>query len=274
MKEKTINRKWQKLKYFGSGVGVGFFLLGLTTSLVAKNVPEILTLPRLAKSSSEESLPAPEIQLNIEGEVRDIFDNPRKGVTVIIREIEKKSITDEKGEFDFSNVPDCEDMILDARHGEERCSRHLEIIEDTRIMEEVRTDNVTRKNVKISEPLILENPHIKVEACLCEEVEDRTPINRFEEENPRIPVDMGTIWCFVRVFGPPGYEKGKKSEITYLWYYHGELVHSYTQEVGFNLASRGWRTYAFKNLHGQIGTWTLKIAAKYKQLVSLSFETY
>ena len=274
MKEKTISRKLPKLKHFGSGVGVGFFLLGLTTSLVAKNVPEIPTPPRLAKSSPEESQPAPKIQLNIEGEVRDIFENSRKGVTVIIKEIEKKSITDEKGEFHFSNVPDGEDMILDVQYGEERCSRRLEISEDTRVIEEVRTDNLTRKTVKISEPLILENPNIRVEACLCEGVEDRTPINRFGEEAPRIPVDMDTIWCFIRVFGPPGYEKDKKTEITYLWYFNGELVHSYTQEVGFNLAPRGWRTYAFKNLHGRIGTWRLDIEAKYKQLASLSFETY
>ncbi len=274
MKEKTISRKWQNLTHFGSGVGIGFFLLGLTTSLVAKNIPEVPTPPRLAKSSPEESQSTPEIQLNIEGEVRDVFDNPRKGVTVIISEIEKKSITDEKGRFEFSNLAHRDYITLEARHGEERCSRHLEISEDTRVIEEARTDNLTRKTVKISEPLILENPNIRVEACLCEGVEDRTPINRFEEEAPRIPVDIGTIWCFVRVFGPPEYEKGKKSEIAYLWYFKGELVHSYTQEVGLNLAPRGWRTYAFKNLHGRIGTWRLEIVAKHRQLASLSFETY
>jgi len=194
MEEKTINRKWRKLKYFAGGVGVGFFLLGLTISLVAKNVPETPTPPKPTKSFQEESLPAPEIQLKIEGEVRDIFDNPREDV--------------------------------------------------------------------------------KVEACLCERVEDRTPINRFEEETPRIPVDIGTIWCFVRVFGPPGYENHKRTEITYLWYFNGKLVHSYTQEVGFSLAPRGWRTYAFKNLHGRIGTWRLEVVVKHKQLASLSFETY
>ena len=196
MKEKTINPKWQKLKYFRAGVGVGFLLLGLTISTGAKNIPETPTPPEPTKLSQGQSSPAPEIQLKIEGEVR------------------------------------------------------------------------------VSEPLILENPNIKVEACLCERVDDRMPVNRFEEETPRIPVDIGTIWCFARVFGRPGYEKGKKTEITYLWYYNGKLVHSYTQEVGFNLAPRGWRTYAFKNLHGRIGTWKLEIAAKHKRLASLSFETY
>jgi len=196
MKEKTINPKWQKLKYFRAGVGVGFLLLGLAISTEAKNIPETPTPPEPTKPSQGQSSPAPEIQLKIEGEV------------------------------------------------------------------------------KVSEPLILENPNITVEACLCERVDDRTPVNRFEEEAPRIPVDIGTIWCFVRVFGRPGYEKGKKTEITYLWYYNGKLVRSYTQEVGFNLAPRGWRTYAFKNLHGRIGTWRLEIVAKHRQLASLAFETY
>ena len=274
MKGKTINRKWQKLKYLGSGVGVGFFLVGLTVSLVVKNIPEIPTLPGLTKSFAEEPRPAAEIQLNIEGEVRDIFDNSRRDVTVIIKEMEKQSVTDEKGEFHLSNVPDREAMTLEARYGEERCSRGLEISEDTEVIEEVRTDEVTRKTVKITEPLILENPNIKVEAFLCERVEDRTPLNRFEEEKPRIPVDMGTIWCFVRVFGPVGYEKDKRTEITYIWYWSGNPIHSYTQAVGFNLVPRGWRTSAFKNLHGRIGTWRLEIVAKHKQLASLSFETY
>jgi nucleoid DNA-binding protein len=274
MKEKTINRKWQKLKYFGGGVGVGFFLLGLTLSTGAKNIPETPTPSGPTKPSQGQSSPAPEVQLKIEGEVRDIFDNPRKDVIVMIKEIDTQSVTDEKGRFLFSNVPDREDMILEAHHGEELCSRGFEISEDTKVIEEVRADNVTRKTVKINEPLTLENPNIKVEACLCEGVEDRMPINRFEEEKPRIPVDIGTIWCFVRVFGPPGYEKGKKTEITYLWYFNGELVHSYTQDVGFNLAPRGWRTWAFKNLHGRTGRWKLEIVAKHKQLVSLSFETY
>jgi len=196
MKEKTINPKWQKLKYFGGGVGVGFLLLGLTISTGAKSIPETSTPPEPTKPSQGQSSPVPEIQLKIEGEI------------------------------------------------------------------------------KVGEPLILENPNIKVEACLCERVDDRTPVNRFGEEGPRIPVDIGTIWCFVRVFGPPEYEKGKKTEITYLWYYNGKLVRSYTQEVGFNLAPRGWRTYAFKNLHGRVGTWRLEIVAKHRQLASLSFETY
>jgi len=274
MKEKTINPKWQKLKYFRAGVGVGFLLLGLTISTGAKNIPETPTPPEPTKFSQEQSSPAPEIQLKIEGEVRDIFDNPRKDVIVLIKEIDKQSVTDEKGRFQFSNVPDRDYVILEAYHGEELCSRRIEIRSDTETVEEVTTNNVTRKTVKVSEPLILENPNIKVEACLCERVDDRTPVNRFEEEAPRIPVDIGTIWCFVRVFGPPGYEKGKKTEITYLWYYNGKLVRSYTQEVGFNLTARGWRTYAFKNLHGRIGTWRLEIVAKHRQLASVSFETY
>lgn len=274
MEEKTINRKWRKLKYFAGGVGVGFFLLRLTISLVAKNVPETPTPPKPTKSFQEESLPAPEIQLKIEGEVRDIFDNPRKDVKVIIEEIEKQSVTDERGRFQLSNVPDRDYVTLEARHGEEPCSRRIGIRRDTQVIEEVKTNDVTRKTVKITELLILENPEIKVETCLCERVEDRTPINRFEEENPRIPVDVGTTWCFVRVFGPPGYENHKRTEITYLWHFNGKLVHSYTQEVGFNLAPRGWRTYAFKNLHGRIGTWRLEVVAKHKQLASLSFETY
>jgi hypothetical protein len=274
MKEKTINPKWQKLKYLGGGVVVGFLLLGLIISIAAKNVQEVPTPLRLTKSFQEESALAPEIQLNIEGEVKDIFDNPRKDVIVTIKEIEKESLTDEKGQYQFSNVPDRDYMILDARHGEERCSRRIEIERDTKVIEEVTTDDAKRKTVKVSEPLILENPNIKVEVCLCERVEDRTPVNRFEEEYPRISVDRGRVWCFVRVFGPPGYEKDKKIEITYLWYLNGKLVRSYTQAIGFNLAPRGWRTWAFKNLHGRTGTWRLEIIAKHKQLASLSFETH
>ena len=274
MKEKTISRKWRKLKYFGAGVGVGFFLLGLTIFLAAENVQESPTLPKPTKSFQGQSSPAPEIQLNIGGEVRDIFDNPRKDVIATIKETGKRTLTDKRGRFQFSNVPDRDYVIVEARHGQESCSRRIEITEDTKVIEEVRTNDVTRKTLKINEPLILEDPNIKVEACLCERVEDRTPINRFEEETPRISIDIGTIWCFARVFGPPGYENHKKTEITYLWYFNGKLVHSYTQDVGFNLAPRGWRTYAFKNLHGRIGTWRLDIEAKHKQLVSLSFETY
>ncbi|MFQ6067518.1 MAG: DUF2914 domain-containing protein, partial [bacterium] len=272
--EKTINRKRKKLKYFAGVGGVGFLLLGLSTFTGAKNVPETPTLPEPTKPFLEESQPTPEIQLKIEGEVRDVFDSPRKDVKVMIEEIEKESFTDEKGRFRILNVPNRDYVMIEARYGEELCSRRIEIERDTEPIEEVRAGDVTRKTVKVSEPLILENPYVRVEACLCEVVEDRAPINRFEEEKPRIPVDIGTIWCFVRVFGPVGYEKDKKTEITYLWYYNGKLIHSYTQEVGFNLAPRGWRTWAFKNLHGRIGTWTLEIVAKHKELASLSFVTH
>lgn len=271
MKEKIINRKRQKLKYF---VGAGFFLLGLTTSTVGKNV-EGTPLPlRLVKSSQEESTPAAQIQMEIEGEVTDIFDNPREDVVVIAKEIEKKSLTDEEGLFQFSDVPHRDYIILEARHGKESSTRRIEIARDTKVIKEVRANDVTRKTVKISEPLILENPNIKVQAFLCEKVDDHTPVNKFGEEKPRVPVDIGAIWCFVRVFGPLGYEKGKKTEITYLWYYNEELVRSYTQDVGFNPTPRGWRTWAFKNLHGRTGTWRLEIVAKHKQLASLYFESY
>ena len=274
MKEKTMNQKWQKVKYFGGGVGVGFFLLGLTISIVGKNVQEAPFPSGPTKSSQQESSPPARTQMEIEGEVRDIFDNPRKDVVVIMKEIEKRSVTDEEGQYGFSNVPDCDYITLEAHHGEERCSRHIDINTDTRVIKEDTTDDVKRKTVRVNEPLILENPDIKVQACLCEKVDDHVPVNRFEEEKPRIPVDIGTIWCFVRVFGPLGYEKDKKTEITYLWYLNGELVHSYTQDVGFNPTQRGWRTQAYKNLHGRTGEWSLDIEAKHKQLASLYFESY
>ena len=266
-----------KLRWFGVGVSVGFLLLGLILVIVGKNVHQIPTpvgpIIFFPEEPPREPRLPPQVQMEIKGEVKDIFDNPRKDVVVIIREIEKHTVTDGKGRYHFSNVPDRDYMTLEARCGEERCSRPTEISRDTTVIEEVTINNVKRRSVRINQPLILQNPNIKVKASLCEKVDDHTPVNTFEEENPRIPVDIGTIWCFVRIFGPLGYEKDKKTEITYLWYWNRELVHSYTQDVGFNPTQKGWRTHAFKNLHGRTGTWRLDIEAKYQQLASLFFET-
>ncbi len=174
-----------------------------------------------------EQSPLP-IEMVINGEVKDIFDNPRKGVMVIIDGIEDYSITDKKGRYYFSNVPHCDHMTLKAYYGEESASRRIEIAMDTEVIEGGVAPNAKRKTVKIKLPLVLEHPKITLKACLCKRVEDREPQQIFEEENPDIPTDIGKIWCFVRIFGPFEYEQRKKTQISYEWYWKGQLVGPYS----------------------------------------------
>lgn len=258
-----------ELKWFGIGVVFGFILLGL----IIGKVKEIHTPFGKIVFVQKENQLQPQTEMIIEGKVKDIFDNPRKDVIVIIREMEKHTVTNEEGRYHFPTVPDCDNITFEARYGQEKCSRQIIISRDVDVIETVKTDNVEKKIVKVKQPLILENPNIKVEAVLCENVDGHTPVNPFEEENPRIPIDIGTIRCFIRVFGPLGYETDKTTKITYSWYYNGSFLSKYDQEVGFNPAT-GWRTNASKSLYGLTGKWRLDIQAKHKKFKSLHFETY
>ena len=253
-----------KLWWFIYGIGAGFLALALIIVIVGKNVEEIPTPFGPIKFFVKEEVAPPQVLMEIKGEVKDIFDNPRKGVIVTIPNIEKYSLTDQNGQFRFSNVPDCDYIKIEAYYGEESDSKGIEISRD---------EDVTRKTISIKLPLILENPNIKVEACLCEGIANHEPVGKFEGENPRIPVNINTLWCFVRVFGPLKYEIDKTTKITYRWYYKGEFLHEYTQDVGFNPS--GWRTNASKSLNGRVGEWRLEInTTTHKQLASLYFETY
>lgn len=252
------------------------FLLGLIVVVFGKQITELSTpLLQMKFNWKQTAAPSSNLLMEVEGRVEGIFGNPREDVMVIIGETGQFTETDEGGEYHFSNIPNLKRITLRARYGKERGSRSIEMSKDADTIQELISDDKAQvKKVVVRHPLVLQNPDIKVELCLCLDVHNKKPLRIFEGENPEIPLSVGKIYCYVRVFGPLGYETNKITELTFSWYYEGELMGRYSQSVGFNPAKPGWRTYASKYLNKHQGNWRIDITAKHKRLGSLHFNTY
>lgn len=219
--------------------------------------------PKQDKTKKLPSPPPP--QVDIKGEVREIFDNPRKDVVVIVRGTQRCDITDKEGQYHLSNIPFQNNITLEAYYGKER----------GKIKEDLN-ERYIGGVAAISEHLILEHPDIRVEAKLCREVVREsghfTPIDIFEkkeEEALHIPSDMEEVWCFAKVFGPLNYEKDKEITLSFKWYCNGDLKHEYNQP-GIGFSPFGWKTFAWKTIW--LGSWELRIEAKHKKLAHIYFE--
>jgi hypothetical protein len=253
------------LRTISSIAGAVLILTGIGLFIMEKQ-PTIL-------DDDDVGMPAPiSTELDITGDVVDIFGNPRKGVIVIVRGVQRYAFTDKKGLYHITNVPFQNSLTLEAYYGKEGDNLGISLDEKA----PGKTENVPR-------PLVL-NP-ITIDAVLCSGVFNTeegglTPEGTFEGENPRIPLEslpmdseqkFREIWCFVKVIGPLKYEVGRDTELTYEWYYAGDLQSKpFKQSVG--VRPFGWRTRASKRVWA--GEWLLKIKSKHEELAWVPFEIY
>jgi hypothetical protein len=266
----------EKVKYISLGFGIGIFLCALVLGLLGKNrniqeiaVPLIGTIKFVSREVVQPDSP---VRQSLEGVVSDIFGNPRKDVVVLLKGEQIYSVTDQAGRFLLPEIPSQPLLDLEARFGAERAVESIAVGRDTgEAVGRVDTDPSV-KIVRLRKPLVLQNPEIRVEALLCESITDHTPIGIFEGENPGVPADLDVIWCFIRVFGPLGYEHGRSTQLICDWFYNGEHVYRHTIDVGFNPASQGWRTHVYKSLNRQRGPWRVEIRSLFKTLAALHFE--
>jgi hypothetical protein len=266
----------EKIKYLSIGFGIGLFLCALLLGILGKNksiqeisIPIIGTIKFLDKTQDRKQMP---VYLSVSGEVRDIFDNPRKDVAVILKGEGILSVTDGEGRFFFSEIPEQEQLDLEARYGAERSSVSIVLERDAAIVKNTIIEDSIHHSYSLHRPLVLENPEIRVEALLCENITDHSPQAVFTGENPSISADVNAVWCFIRVFGPLDYERGKKTILHCDWYLDRDHLYRHTIQVGFNPTPQGWRTHVYKNVNQQVGQWRIEIKATHKTLATLYFE--
>jgi hypothetical protein len=206
--------------------------------------------------------------------VRDIFDNPRRDVIVVLKGENLYGVTDGEGRFLITAISERETLDLEARYGEERTADSIVFERDAALVKNLENGNVVLRSYRLQKPLIIENPSLRVEALLCERIIDHIPAGTFEGEHPGIPSRINTVWCFIRVFGPLGYEDGRKTKLYCDWFLNGEFVHRHTLDVGLNPTSQGWRTNVYKNINQQTGQWRIEIKSVHATLKTLYFEVY
>jgi len=266
----------EKIKYLSIGFGIGLFVCALLLGLLWKNksiqeisIPIIGTIKFLDKTEAPHEVP---VYLSVAGEVRDIFDNPRKDVAVVLKGEGALSVTDGEGRFLFSDIAEQEQLDLEARYGAERSSVSIVLERDAVMVKNMKMDHSIHRTYSLHRPLILENPEIRVEALLCERITDHSPQGVFAGENPGISADVNVVWCFIRVFGPLGYERGKQTLLHCDWYLDRDHLYRHTIHVGFNPTPQGWRTHVYKNVNQQVGQWRIEIKSIHKTLTTLYFE--
>jgi hypothetical protein len=167
-----------------------------------------------------ENLPRP----SVSGRVVDVFDNPREGVIVLARGIQRYGITDDKGRFVLDDVPSTKGLVLDAFFGDERDSAPVSFDVPARVEAEGGPEGGPARGsargtagespggpassgspaqglpaqgeggavVVIPEPLVL-NP-VRVAAVLCRRVEQSEQgglraVDPFGGEDVRVPLE-------------------------------------------------------------------------------------
>jgi hypothetical protein len=223
--------------------------------------------------------------VSIFGRVVDVFDNPREGVIVLARGLQRYGISDDKGRFILSEVPKTKGLSLDAHYGDERDAVVVDFaLAAAREPEAAKeASGQPGGEVTLPDPMVL-NP-LRVEVLLCRFVEQTEqeglkPVHPFSGDEPKVSYDSlqppksgegRELWCFVRVFGPDRYEVGRTTDIVFEWEWNGEPQGKpYAQSVG--VRSFGWRTRVSKKVWE--GEWVLRIGAKRAELARVAFEVY
>jgi hypothetical protein len=254
-----------------------------------------------------EILPGP----SVSGRVVDVFDNPREGVIVLARGLQRYGITDDKGRFVLDDVHSAKGLVLDAFYGDERDSAPVSFDVPAPVESEggpeggpargtagkspggpassgspatrAPAPGVGGAGIVINEPLVL-NP-VRVAAVLCRHVEQSEQgglraVDPFGGEDVRVPLetlapsksgDGRDLWCFVQVFGPDRYEIGRVTNLRFEWEFDGEL-HGKPYSQSVGVRPYGWRTRVSKRVWA--GEWILKIGTRHAELARLSFEVY
>jgi hypothetical protein len=82
---------------------------------------------------------------------------------------------------------------------------------------------------------------------IAEGVEGKEPVGVSET----FPASAERVYCFIEAANVE-----KDTEATFVWYYEGKEVHTFSLPL---IKGLRWRTFAYKNLRGQIGNWKVEI---------------
>ena len=85
---------------------------------------------------------------------------------------------------------------------------------------------------------------------VAEEVQDREPVGVSET----FPVSTEKVYCFIEATNI-----SEDTEATFVWYHEGQEMRTFTLPI---MQGPRWRSFAYKNLHGQAGNWKVEIKDK------------
>lgn len=96
---------------------------------------------------------------------------------------------------------------------------------------------------------------------IAEDVQDREPIGVAEI----FSASTERVYCFIEAT-----DIVENTEVNFVWYHEGKEMRTFTLSL---MEGPRWRTFAYKNLHGQTGNWKLEIKDKTgNSLKSITFK--
>ena len=84
------------------------------------------------------------------------------------------------------------------------------------------------------------------EMVFCLDVQARKPVGASSE----FPGDIERVYCYTRITGAQ-----EDTSITHIWYHEGKRQ----AEVELKVGSPDWRTWSYKSILGQDGTWRVEV---------------
>ncbi len=92
-------------------------------------------------------------------------------------------------------------------------------------------------------------------------IENREPVEVAET----FPVSTEKVYCFIEAS-----DIKDDTEATFVWYYKGKKIYEFSLPLQ---KGAKWRTFAYKNLRGQVGEWKAEIRdSAGNSIHSISFE--
>jgi hypothetical protein len=92
-----------------------------------------------------------------------------------------------------------------------------------------------------------QTPSLNIEEMVfCEDVQNREPVGA----SSRFPGDVEQVYCYTRVTGAH-----MDTSISHIWYHDGKRM----AEVELKVGSPNWRTWSYKSILGQDGTWRVEV---------------
>ncbi len=79
------------------------------------------------------------------------------------------------------------------------------------------------------------------------DVQDREPVGVAEI----FPASTEKVYCFIEATNI-----SENTEATFVWYHEGKEMRTFTLPL---IQGQRWRTFAYKNLYGQMGNWKVEI---------------
>lgn len=199
----------------------------------------------------EKPKPPPPQNFILTGVLMDVFNNRLGEEFISIWNEEKElgnTITDEKGIFEFDNIP--ENTVHTINYIDSSKRVHVK---------KFQPDSIFLKYI----------PYNGFKATICKSIdkENKKPVHPYDGNNIVINADslmmestenLHVISCFMEILGSHDYSKGKILNIYLDWYFSDRLIEDkHKIEAGMSTANSGFRTWGDKKVWK--GKWKLVI---------------